>query len=66
LGTTPKRDSRALLELTSRVKVIFSTKSLTYIPPETLNLSHPGLQDQIVGQEDPSEWDIKHLEKLCA
>jgi putative nucleotidyltransferase with HDIG domain len=46
--------------LTPRVKVLFSTKSMTYIPPETLNLNRPGLRDEIVGIEDPDKWRLKH------
>lgn len=59
LGVVIEQTEESLL--TPRVKVIFSIQSMTHIPPETLNLSHPGLQDQIIGQENPSEWGIENI-----
>ena len=64
LGVVLGQTEKSLLK--PRVKVIFSTKSMTYIPPETLNLSRPGLHDEIVGQEDPSKWGIKHFNEICS
>lgn len=64
LGVVIEQTKASLL--TPRVKVIFSTKSMTYIPRKTLDLSRPGLQDQIVGQEDPSKWGINTRNEMCS
>ena len=52
--------------LTPRVKVFFSTKSQTYIVPEVLDLSRPGVTEKIVGREDAAQWGIKNLDELWA
>ena len=49
------------------VKVIFSTRSNTYITPQMVDLARPmgaGGADRIVGHEDPAKWQIdiaRHL-----
>jgi putative nucleotidyltransferase with HDIG domain len=52
--------------LAPRVKVLFSTKSQTYIVPEVLDLSRPGTTEKIVGREDAAKWGIKNLDELWA
>lgn len=52
--------------LVPRVKVFFSTKSQTYIKPEVLDLSRPGVMDKIVSREDAAKWGIKNVEMLWA
>ena len=50
--------------LTPCIKVFFSTKSMTYIQPETLDLSRSGVSEKIVAREDPEKWGIKNLDQL--
>ena len=45
--------------LTPKVRVFFSIKSMTYILPEMIDLSHPGAMDKIVGHENASKWGFK-------
>ena len=52
--------------LTPMVKAFFSTKSQTYIAPELLALSQPGIREKIVGREDAAKWGIKNLEQVWA
>ncbi|QLG89697.1 HD-GYP domain-containing protein [Chitinibacter bivalviorum] len=47
--------------LQPKVKVIFSTKSNTYITPQVVDLARPmgkGGADKIVGHENPEKWQI--------
>lgn len=46
------------------VKVFFSTRSKTYIPPEMIDLSRPGVTEKIVGRENAAIWGIKNLDDL--
>lgn len=52
--------------LAPRVKVFFSTKAQTYIVPEVIDLSRPGVVDKIVSREDAARWGIRNLEELWA
>jgi len=52
--------------LTPRIKVFFSTKSQTYIPPEVIDLGRPGVSEKIVAREDAEKWGIKNLDQLWA
>lgn len=49
--------------LLPRVRVFFSSKSMTYIPPQTFQLNAPGVQDKIASVEDPATWGFRDLEK---
>jgi len=46
------------------VKVFFSIKSKSRIPIEVLDLSKPGLQDIVVGYEDPALWGVSDVNAL--
>ncbi|MES2012985.1 MAG: HD-GYP domain-containing protein [Pseudomonadota bacterium] len=46
------------------VKVFFSIKSKSRIPIEVLDLSKPGLQDVVVGYEDPALWGVHDVNAL--
>lgn len=46
------------------VKVFFSTKSNLPITPVRLDLSRPGVQDRIVGRENPAQWGFPALDEL--
>jgi putative nucleotidyltransferase with HDIG domain len=50
--------------LAPKVKVFFSTKSTSYIPPQILDLAGPGLQDKIVGREDAAKWGLKNVNAM--
>ena len=50
--------------LAPKVKVFYSTKSTSYLPPQILDLSGPGLQDKIVGREDAAKWGLKNVNDL--
>jgi putative nucleotidyltransferase with HDIG domain len=50
--------------LTPRIKVFFSTKAMTYIPPEVIDLARPGVSEKVVAREDAQKWGIQNLEKL--
>ncbi len=62
LAVVIEQSDRSLL--TPRVKVFFSTKSQTYLVPEVLDLSRPGVTDKIVGREDAANWGIKNMDDL--
>jgi len=47
-----------------KVRVFYSTKSNTYIPPQLLDLAGPGLQDRILSREDASTWDLKDIDRF--
>ncbi len=50
--------------LTPIVKVFFSTKAKSRIPMDVLDLSKPGLQDVIIGHENPLLWGINDVDKI--
>jgi cyclic di-GMP phosphodiesterase len=50
--------------LMPRVRVFFSTKSQTHVPPETVDLSRPGCPEKIVGPENPARWGITAVPNL--
>jgi hypothetical protein len=52
--------------LKPRVKVFFSTKSMTHIAPEVLDLSHSATRDKIVSREDAVKWGLANIERLWA
>ncbi len=59
LGVVIEQCEKSLLA--PKVKVFFSTKSTSYIPPQILDLAGPGLQDKIVGREDAAKWGLKNV-----
>lgn len=59
LGVVIEQHDKSLLA--PKVKVFFSTKSQSYIPPQVLDLAGPGLQDKIVGREDAAKWGLKNV-----
>ncbi len=52
--------------LMPRVKVFFSTKSRTQIPPELIDLSNPLVKEKIVSREDAGTWGLTNIERLWA
>jgi putative nucleotidyltransferase with HDIG domain len=49
--------------LTPQVRVFFSSKAMTYIMPELLDLGAPGQRDRIVAREEASAWGLHDLHK---
>lgn len=64
LGVVVEQAPKSLL--TPQVKVFFSTKSQTYVTPEIIDLSRPGVRDKIVGREDAAQWGIKDFDSYWA
>lgn len=62
LGVVIEQTDQSLL--TPKVKVFFSIKSCTRIPPEILDLSKPSCKDKIVSHEDPAKWKISDIKEL--
>jgi hypothetical protein len=50
--------------LTPHVKVFYSTKSMSYISPEALDLSRPGNTEKIVSREEAAKWGIKNVDQF--
>jgi HD-GYP domain-containing protein (c-di-GMP phosphodiesterase class II) len=49
-----------------RVRVFFSTRSNTHIPPELIDLAASGCSDAITGREGNETWKFPHLDALWA
>ncbi|HEX6733751.1 MAG TPA: HD-GYP domain-containing protein [Azonexus sp.] len=64
LGVVLEQSEKSLL--TPRVKVFFSARSRSYIPPEIVDLAQPGCRDKITGREDAAQWGIKDLDRHWA
>lgn len=64
LGVVMEQSEQSLLR--PLIKVFFSTKSQTYIKPEVLDLSRPGVMDKIVSRENAASWGLKNIETLWA
>jgi hypothetical protein len=47
-----------------RVKVIFSTNTMTQIKPEVLDLAASGCGEQILGREQPERWPMLPVNEL--
>lgn len=59
LGVVLEQNEGSLLQ--PKLKVVFSTKSNTYITPTIVDLARPmgyGGADKIMGHEDPTKWGI--------
>lgn len=64
LGVVVEQSEKSLLA--PRVKVFFSTKSQTYVPPEVVDLSRPGTAEKIAAREDAAKWGIQDLDRFWA
>ena len=62
LGLVIDQTEKSLL--TPRVKVFYSTRAMTRIKPEVVDLSRPGCPESIASREDPSKWDFPDLDEL--
>ncbi|MFZ6644267.1 HD-GYP domain-containing protein [Undibacterium sp. TJN25] len=50
--------------LQPKVRVFFSSKSMTYIVPELLDLAGPGVQDKIAAREDAAKWGLTDIQRF--
>ena len=64
LGVVMEQSGHSLL--TPRIKIFFSTKAMTHIVPEVLDLSHPSARDKIASREDAAKWGLSNIERLWA
>lgn len=62
LGVVVDQGAKSLLA--PRVRVFFSTKSNTYLPPVLIDPSAPGERDKVVCFEDAEQWKFKDLERF--
>jgi len=62
LAVVTEQSEKSLL--TPNVKVFFSTKANTYIKPEVIYLSRPGIPEKIASREDAATWGIKNLDQF--
>jgi putative nucleotidyltransferase with HDIG domain len=62
LGVVVDQGAKSLLS--PRLRVFFSTKSNTYLPPVTIDLSAPGERDKVICFEDADQWKLKDLERF--
>jgi len=45
------------------VRIFFSSKSMSYIAPELIDLSKPGHNEKIVSREVVSKWGLKNIDR---
>jgi putative nucleotidyltransferase with HDIG domain len=64
LGVVVEQAEKSLL--TPVVKVFFSAKSQTRIPPEIVDLARSGVSDKIISREDPAKWGITDVDRYWA
>lgn len=57
-------ETRAGSLLTPQVRVFYSTRLNSRIPPETVDLSRRHSKDKIAGSEDPAAWQFDDLDDL--
>ena len=62
LGVVIEQSEQSLLK--PKVRVFFSSKSQTYIKPETIDLGRSA--EKIAGREDPEKWGIKDIDHYWA
>lgn len=62
IGVVIDQTNKSLL--VPRVKVFFSTKQDSRIPPEIIDLSQAHCQERIVSREDPAKWSFPDLNDL--
>ena len=67
LGVVIEQSEKSVVK--PKVKVFFSTKSGTYIPPEIIDLSRPTIDckaEKIISHEDAKKWSIKNFNHMWA
>jgi putative nucleotidyltransferase with HDIG domain len=64
LGVVVEQSEKSLLH--PQVKVFFSTRAMTHIPVELIDLSQSGVKDKILSRETAETWGLKQVENLWA
>jgi putative nucleotidyltransferase with HDIG domain len=64
LAVVVEQNSKSLL--TPKVNAFFSAKSRARVPAELIDLSQPGVDEQIVGREQPEKWGIEDHDQYWA
>lgn len=49
--------------LTPKVRIFYSTRSMSYIPPELVDLAIPDSKEKIVSREDAARWELKDINR---
>lgn len=49
--------------LTPKVRIFYSTRSMSYIPPELVDLAIPGSKEKIVSREDAARWGLQDINR---
>lgn len=62
LGVVVDQNAKSLLA--PRLRIFFSIKSNTYLPPVMIDLSAPGEWDKVVAFEDAAQWKLKDLDRF--
>lgn len=62
LAIVLEQGKRSLLE--PRVRVFYSTRSNSRIPPETLDLSSRHCKERVAGSENPADWKFDDLHEV--
>lgn len=62
LGVVVEQNAQSLLK--PKVKVFFSTRSQSYLKPETIDLARSA--EKIAGREDAEKWGIKDVDRYWA
>lgn len=62
LGVVMQQGRNSLLQ--PQVKIFFSTKSMTHIAPEVVDLAASHARDKIVDWENPDKWKFKNLDQM--
>jgi putative nucleotidyltransferase with HDIG domain len=50
--------------LLPKVRVFFSSKAMTYIAPELLDLASPAVRDKIASREEASQWGLQDISRF--
>ena len=60
LGVVVEQNDASLLSPV--VRAFFSTKSMSYVTPELIDLSRPGHNEKIISRELVSKWGLKNID----
>jgi putative nucleotidyltransferase with HDIG domain len=64
IGVVIEQSAKSLL--TPKLRVFFSTKANTRIPPESIDLARPNCPEKITAREEPENWNFQDLDNLWA
>ncbi|MDR1351616.1 MAG: HD-GYP domain-containing protein [Zoogloeaceae bacterium] len=62
IGVVIEQSPKSLL--TPRIRVFFSARGNSRIPPEIVDLARSGCPEKIVAREEPENWNFQDLENL--